>query len=192
MDSLWYTQWMVHWKVSEFCSHCRQENRGERTPQPVLSNTQQHMDGLPLAVLFVDPVVYFQSMLDSSSIFSKRHRVHMCATHIHRYAWHAQLDIHTDTHASEHFRLRRESCGMVAIHKYWSDLGHPSFLKWNVSYNCVYFMRLGEAHHCESHHSERINTVFAEALVPVYKRLNFLTAWKLFIVSHLSHSRKFE
>lgn len=49
-----------------------------KTPQPLLSNTQQHMDGLPLAVLFVDPAVYFQSMLDSSSIFSKRRRVHMC------------------------------------------------------------------------------------------------------------------
>lgn len=47
-------------------------------------------------------------------------------------------------------------------------------------------MRLWEAHHCESHHGERINTAFAEILhptqsselilVPVYERLNFLTA----------------
>lgn len=55
--------WIVHWKVTEFYSRCRQENRRKSTffftPQPLTHKQQQHKDALPPSVLFVDPVLQF-------------------------------------------------------------------------------------------------------------------------------------
>lgn len=90
---------------------------------------------------------------------------------VHRYRW-IQLActvgctshtlIYSHQSASD---SRGSTCGMTAMPKHWSDPGHSPFLKGNViNYNSVYFMRLGEVHHHESQHGERINIVFAGVL----------------------------
>lgn len=55
--------------VSEFCSCCRQENQRQREGF-FLYLTPQQLRKTPHIGLFVDPAVYFQSVLDSGNIFS--------------------------------------------------------------------------------------------------------------------------
>lgn len=56
-------------------------------------------------LLFVEPVVYFWSLLHLSNIFSQTHIWVHVYTSVHRYAWYAQLYTHTL------FRWRREGEG---------------------------------------------------------------------------------
>lgn len=95
-----------------------------------------------------------------------------------RYTWH---DHFGHTHSYSDTDSGGSTCGMAAMPKHWSDPGHTPSLKWNASCNCVYFVCLGEAHHCESHHTERINSLCRDAassqlmLDLVHERLNFST-----------------
>lgn len=198
---------MIHAAGSSLRSHrvlfsrCRQKNRGESTfsftPQPpplrsLPANTCT--DSLSPSCLLTLRFIFRALWIEAAYFLRHTHTQssHVC-TRVHRYAWHARLVGNTHTHP---YTLRGESTrGMAAMPKHWSDPGHLSFFKWNVSCSSVYFMRPGEAHHCESHHGERINTVPAEALHPAEhrgsrarKRLWQQGAWKLFSWSRLSHS----
>lgn len=163
--------WIVHREVTEFCSRCRQESRGESIPQH--SST------------FVNPVAYFQR-----AGFQHHISKDACVIRVHRYRW-IQLACtvgctsHTLIYSHQSARDSRGStCGMTAMPKHWSDPGHSPFLKGNViNYNSVYFMRLGEVHHHESQHGERINSVFAGVLCSsCIPRVHFsLSAWKIFL-----------